>query len=52
MHIHPHLAKALTAEHLRERQHRRSVHERQRALVRASLLISARDDHDRRRGAV
>ena len=51
MHIHRHLAEALSAEHVRELRHRRLVHERQRALVRASLLISARDDHDPRRRA-
>jgi len=50
--IHHHLAEALTEERTRELPYRRLVHERQRALVRASLLISPRDDHDPRRRAV
>jgi hypothetical protein len=49
--IHRHQADALTVEHTRELRYRRLVHERQRALVRASLLISPRDDHDPRRRA-
>jgi hypothetical protein len=50
--IHRHLAEALTAERMRELPYRRLVHERQRALVRASLLISPRDDDGTRRRAV
>jgi len=51
MHIHRHLAEALSAERMRELRDRRLVHDRQRALVRASLLVSRRDDHDPRRRA-
>jgi ribosomal protein L35 len=49
-HIHRHLAEALSAERTRELPQRRVVHQRQRELVRASLLIAPRDDHrtDRR----
>jgi ribosomal protein L35 len=47
--IHRHLAEALTAERTRELPQRRLVHERQRELVRASLLIAPRDDHSKGR---
>jgi hypothetical protein len=48
--IHRHLAAALTAERTRELPQRLLVHERQRELVRASLLIAPRDDdHNTRR---